>query len=577
MKKKPFGQDSDNELNETIKKLSRKKDAPKFVFVIIFVLYIVTSIALRKVAGDASMIRVLDGRVPIQSFAGVFSSISNVCLILLAVLFGRVGFIVSIACLLIQFPMLAAGLILGRNYTTIPGAFSNLLAIVAVIVVYINHSRVHKYQRKILEQATTDPLTGLPNRFACAELVDEYVAMNVGFALVSIDISNFKSINESMGHETGDKALVQIAARWKALADSRSTGTLDFVARVGGDEYAIITRGFASDEDIEKTISAYEAELEKKITIDNCDYFLAARFGYARYPRDAWSSAELFSCADAAAHAVRTRAGGNCFLKFTPELLQIKKTLLVERKIRAALEKDLVFCYFQPQYDINKKLRGFEALARMRDADGSIISPADFIPVAEKVGLIDQVDARALKKSAAFMKSLLEGGENDLTISFNISARHLMKNNFIDEVKGILEQSGVPSKHFEMEITESVMIDSAEKALDRINQIKAMGMQVAIDDFGTGYSSLSYLQRLPADLLKIDKSFIDVMNTSDASRKYVATIISIGHVLNLKVISEGVEEPDQLSALKEIGCDYIQGYIWGRPMTQEEARKLVLD
>lgn len=577
MKRKPFEQGGANDLNETIRKLSHKKDAPKAVFAVILVLYLAASVGLRKVASDLSMIFLFGGRVPVQSFAGVFSSISNVCLIFLAVFFGRVGFLTSLAILVVQFPMMAAGLFLAHNLTTIPGFFSNLLAIVAVTVIYINHSRIHKYQRRILAQAVTDPLTGLPNRFACAEFVDEYVAMNVGFALVSIDISNFKSINESMGHETGDKALVQIAARWKALADSRSTGTLDFVARVGGDEYAIITRGFASDEDIEKTISAYEAELEKKITIDNCDYFLAARFGYARYPRDAWSSAELFSCADAAAHAVRTRAGGNCFLKFTPELLQIKKTLLVERKIRAALEKDLVFCYFQPQYDINKKLRGFEALARMRDADGSIISPADFIPVAEKVGLIDQVDARALKKAAAFMKSLLEGGENDLTICFNISARHLMKNNFIEEVKGILEQSGVPSKHFEMEITESVMIDSAEKALDRINQIKAMGMQVAIDDFGTGYSSLSYLQRLPADLLKIDKSFIDVMNTSDASRKYVATIISIGHVLNLKVISEGVEEPDQLSALKEIGCDYIQGYIWGRPMTQEEARKLVLD
>ena len=160
-------------------------------------------------------------------------------------------------------------------------------------------------------------------------------------------------------------------------------------------------------------------------------------------------------------------------------------------------------------------------------------------------------------------------------MSVNVSVRHLMKNNFIDEVRNLIASHNVSPERIEIEITESIMIDSAEKALQRINEIKAMGMKVAIDDFGTGYSSLSYLNNFPSDLLKIDKAFIDQMNMSESSKQYVAMIISIGHILHLKVISEGVESPDQVEVLKKIGCDYIQGFVWGKPMPPEEAGRLV--
>ncbi len=170
---------------------------------------------------------------------------------------------------------------------------------------------------------------------------------------------------------------------------------------------------------------------------------------------------------------------------------------------------------------------------------------------------------------------MIRAREADIVLSMNVSVRHLMKNDFIDELREIIASCSVPARNLEIEITESIMIDSAEKALDRIRQVKAMGIKVAIDDFGTGYSSLSYLNKFPADMLKIDKSFIDVMNTSESSKQYVATIISIGHILNLKVISEGVETEDQLETLKNVGCDYIQGFIWGRPLPPEEAARLV--
>lgn len=575
MNKKPFEQGRVNDINGTIKKLSHKKDAPKFVFAIILVLYVAASVALRKVAGDRSMVFLLGARMPVQAFAGVFSSLSNVCLIFLAVFFGRVGFLTSLVILLVQFPMMAAGMILNHNFTTIPGAFSNILAIVAITVVYINHSRIHKYQRRILAQAVTDGLTGLPNRFACLELMDDLANGSRKFALVSVDLNNFKSINDSMGHDIGDKVLLEVAARWKALADSRKSGTFDFVARLGGDEFAIVIQGYAVPEEIERSVCAYKAELEKKIIIDDCDYFMTARFGYAEYMADAMKSGTLFSCADAAMHEAKRIGGDVSVMRFSQSLLTNEKTLAMERKIHSALANDGLFFNLQPQYDINKNLRGFEALARMRDADGSVVSPADFIPVAEKVGLIDKIDAAVFRQAAAFVGRIIRERGADIVLCMNVSVHHLMKNNFIDELKEIVTFCGIPPRNLEIEITESVMIDSAEKALDRIRKVKEMGIKVAIDDFGTGYSSLSYLNKFPADMLKIDKSFIDVMNTSEASKQYVATIISIGHILNLNVISEGVESEDQLDTLRQIGCDYIQGFIWGRPLAPEDAAKLI--
>lgn len=572
---KPFDQGGANDLNETIRKLSHKKDAPKAVFVALLVLYLAASIALRKVASDLSMIFLFGGRIPIQAFAGVFSSLSNICLIFLAVFFGRVGFLTSLVILVAQFPMMAAGMIVNHNLTTIPGFFSNIFAIIAVTVIYINHARVHNYQRRIVAQAATDRLTGLPNRFACAECMDSLAARSEKFAVISIDVNNFKSVNDTMGHEVGDRVLMELAGRWASLAADRKDKTSDFLARLGGDEYAVVIRGCSSCEELEEAVEAYKAELKNKITIDGCDYFMGACFGYAEFPADAGSGTALLSCADAAMHEAKRRGAGNNVLKFEPAHIKTERTLDMERKIRAALDEGNVFFRLQPQYDMGKKLRGFEALARMNDADGSVISPADFIPVAEQVGLIDRIDTRVFMLAAEFLAKHIKERDSSAVLCVNVSVRHLMRSNFIEGIKDVLALTGFPADHLEIEITESVLIDSADKALERIMRVKDMGIKVAIDDFGTGYSSLNYLNKFPADVLKIDKSFIDVMNSSEASKKYVATIISIGHILNLQVISEGVETQEQLDTLREVGCDYIQGFIWGKPLPPEEAAELL--
>jgi len=562
-------------IKKLIDSISVGKNYPKWVFVMLTVLYLVTTIIVSLTAGSRETLFFAGSPIAVYTFAGVFSALSNICIFFLVVYFGKAGFYTALIALLAQFPMILYGMVVHKNISSLPGAFTNLFTVIAIVVIYINNVKIGKYQDRIRDQAVTDRLTGLPNRFACSELVEDLIKHNERFAIVSIDINNFKNINDTMGHDVGNLVLIHIVERWKKVEESNLSNTTDIITRQGGDEFALIIKDFGSKVDIEKTISCYEAALEEKITVENCDFFLTASFGYAEYPTDATASDMIFTYADAAMYEVKHARNSNHILHFSPELLKVEQSLEIERKVRNALDNDSFFFNLQPQYDIKHKLRGFEALARLKNTDGSLISPAEFIPVAEKAGLIDKVDLTIFRKSAMFFGQLINNTGSDISLSINVSVRHLMKNDFIDEVKNILEQSKLPPSHLEIEITESVMIESAEKALQSINEIKSMGVKIAIDDFGTGYSSLSYLYKFPVDLIKVDKSFIDTMNSSDSSKQYVAAIISIGHIMKFDVISEGVEHQDQLETLRSVGCDYIQGFIWGRPMPPEEAENLV--
>ena len=569
---------SRNNMDKVMRDLNRKKEAPLSAFVILLVLYTISTFFTIAASRTEGFILVFDNKVAIASFAGAFSSLSNICIICLAVLFRKPGFVISLVMLLLQFPAMIVNIFLRHVTTNLPGLFMNFFTIVAVVIIYISHRKVLQYQKGIRDQAIKDRLTGLPNRFACTEFMEDLIDHNEKFALVSIDLNDFKSINDTMGHETGNVVLKKVADRWVKLADSMQNGVNVFVSRISGDEYMLIIKGYIYSEDVEKIIGEFKAELERKMTIDECDYFLTACFGYTEFPTDDVNVDSLFLFADAALHEAKRLHLTNSVLRFKPDILNTEKTLEIERKIRKALENNTITFNLQPQYDINHKLRGFEALARMKDSDGNNVSPADFIPVAEKTGLVDKIDMRVFELSMEFLSNVLRANkDSDIIVSCNVSVRHLMKNNFIEELKDVIVKYQIPTSHVEIEITESVMIDSLEKALQRIDEIKDMGMKVAIDDFGTGYSSLSYLNNFPSDLLKIDKSFIDLMNTSESSKQYVATIVSIGHILNLHVISEGVEDEAQIETLREIGCDYIQGFVWGRPMPADDALEIVFE
>ena len=562
-------------IDKTLRSLSARRQPPKVFFAVLLGLFIAASFFLPSISSAQGVVFIFDRPIPIAAFTGVLSSLANICIIMLPVYYGKVGFYTSLAILIGQIPIIITNMVNSKNYTAVQGIFSTLLAIVAIIIIFVRNNQLDKYQERMRVQAVTDPVTGLPNRFACMELMDDLVKRGIEFALVSIDLNNFKSINDTMGHDVGNEVLVEISNRWRNLADSWTTGTADFVVRLAGDEYALVIRGYRSVEEIIRSINLYRDELEKKITIDNCDYYVTASFGFAQYPVDADNSTTLFSCADAAMHKVKAAGNTTYIMHYSPSISNSEQALEIERKIRAGLDNNTFYINLQPQFDMGHKLRGFEALARMKDAEGNFISPGEFIPVAEKTGLIEKIDLCVFQQAASFLAEAMKQTSDKVILSINVSVRHLMKNNFIDEIKSVIEENGIPATRLEIEITESIMIDSADKALKRINELKNLGVKIAIDDFGTGYSSLSYLNKIPADILKIDKAFIDEINKGSSSKQYVASIISIGNVFDLEVISEGVETEDQLDTLRSIGCDYIQGYIWGKPMMPEDALQLV--
>lgn len=439
-----------------------------------------------------------------------------------------------------------------------------------------SHIARYNIVQRLHHMSYTETLTGLPNRFASREYVESLIYSNTKFSAVSIDLNNFKSINDTLGFDAGNQVLAEIAKRWNAISVFDDPDADIFLSRTSGDEFLLVVKGYKNQEELLNIIDLYVNVLNERLTVDGCDLHVTASFGYAEFPSDADSADTLISHANAAMKEIKQANSSQHVLRFTPDIVRDEHILEVENMIRAAIENDTIFFNLQPQYDMDHKLRGFEALARMKDSYGNIVSPGEFIPVAEKVGLIDRVDGIVFKKAGRFFGELLKKTGADLTLSINASVRHLMKNDFLSEIRELILTSDIPANKLEIEITESIMIDSAEKALRCIDEIKSMGIQIAIDDFGTGYSSLSYLNKFPATLLKIDKSFIDKMDTSESSRQYVASIISIGHILGFDVISEGVEEQEQIKTLREIGCDFIQGFVWGHPLSAEDSEKLVI-
>ena len=564
-----------NFFEKTLEGLGNRKRAPLPIYFLLLIIYIAASFGIQAVKGSEQVIMLKGGVLSVASLTGVFSSLANICIIMIVILFSKLGFITALIILLYQFPGLLFYIFVHHVYASLPGIFSSIFTIVAVTFLFVNNLQIEKYQKRLRDQAVTDSLTGLPNRLACSELMSKLIKKNEKFAVVMIDLNNFKSINDTVGHNTGNEVLKEIATRWKFALESNLSGTLDFIIRQGGDEFILIIRNYNTQEDIIKSIKYYEEVLEKKIIIMDHEYYVSASFGYVEYPLDSANIDTLISYADTAMYKIKHMNNSNHILRFTRDIMEDGENFaVIERKIRTALTTNNFYFKLQPQYDMEHKLRGFEALARMQDETGKTLSPVEFIPVAEKVGLIDRIDSFVFYNSTEFFGKLIKATGTKASLSVNMSVRHIVKEDFVSEVKAVLERTQIPPEQLEIEITESILIDSQDKALERIQQLKDLGLKIAIDDFGTGYSSLSYLTKIPANLIKIDKSFIDTMNSSESSKQYVASIISIGHIMNFDVISEGVEHEDQLNTLRDIGCDMIQGYIWGHPMLPEDVQKL---
>lgn len=506
-------------------------------------------------------------RSKLQTYNGVITAFQFiVCLMTIKIDYKR-GRIVSLVCLGFSFINLSIVILAQKNFSALPGLCNTLIYIVTVILLsFLFQSR--------MEESVTDLLTGLKNRRGLLRELNAKVEDRGSFYVLYIDLGNFKFINDNYGHSYGDQLLKIISKRLLTVIDKKGT-----VSRIGGAEFVIV---ISTRIDIESLVTQLLNTISEKVTIQlnssKTDSYLTSNIGISRYPQDANTAENLIKFADIAMYqSIKNKKERYKFFDKSMEETFINQMEL-EKLVNESLIHDYFYIDYQPQYEINRKqLRGFEALLRMKTPDGTIVSPKDFIPVAEKSDLILKIDDYVLKRVMREFKDIVSFSHNDIVISINVSASNVGDLDFVNKINHYLKESGFPPENLEIEITEYCLVRSVETTIDNIKKLHDMGIRVAIDDFGTGYTSLSYLSKMPVHLLKIDKSLIDDIEEQKKNRDFVNAVISMGHLMGCKVISEGVENENQLNLLEEQQCDYIQGFVWSKPISYREARDLALN
>lgn len=427
---------------------------------------------------------------------------------------------------------------------------------------------------QIEKLAYTDTLTGLANRVAFMTRANALFNQTGGFimrAILFIDLDNFKNVNDTLGHDYGDLLLQQIAEKLSTLMSED-----DLFARTGGDEFLVLRNQVSSQDELDQFASQLIAIAQHPFQLDDEVVHVSMSIGVAIFPQNGLTINELIKNADIAMYSAK-QAGrsGYCFFNSSMED-EVNHKNELEEILRNAIQNRELYLVYQPQCDISTgQITGCEALMRLRNGYLGQISPAEFIPIAEESGIINDLGAWALEHACDFNKQLLDAGYGPITMSVNVSLIQLKSPDFVQRVIEILDRTKLPPQYLELEVTESVLMQSMEQNIELIKQLRSLGIRIALDDFGTGYSSFNYLTQIPIDTLKMDKSFIDNIST-DSKDCYIAeTIISLAHKLNISVVAEGVEESDQLRILKENSCDILQGYLFSKPIPDEHYRNLL--
>lgn len=438
---------------------------------------------------------------------------------------------------------------------------------------------ITKYKRQndeLVYMAYYDELTGLYNRNYFIRLLSDWVRKaEQEYTIISvmfIDIDNFRKINDGLGMITGDE-VVQLVGQF--LSELKQENVI--VSHFNSDLYCIAIYnpvGVRSVEHIYRHIK--ERMKQPFILTDGQELNITVSVGIAEYPEAAGSALELINNAEIV--MFKAKHTGKATIQYfnAPILTEFRTNVEIENKLKAALKNKRFMMYYQPQFDTRtNRLRGVEALIRWRDEDGRMISPSQFIPVAEKSGFIVQIGTWVLEESISTFAKWRRGYDHPMILSINISAIQYKKQKFVETLIHILEEYGVNPKEVELEITETVLIDDFEEVTEKLHKLREYGIRISLDDFGTGFSSLSYLKGLPIDTLKIDKSFVDTLETDAATKVITESIISMVKQLGYETVAEGVETAEQMTCLLDMDCDNIQGYLLGRPMPASEIEKLL--
>ena len=387
---------------------------------------------------------------------------------------------------------------------------------------------------------------------------------NEKLAVLFLDLDRFKFINDTLGHEVGDKLLATMAQRLKGCVRAD-----DCVARLGGDEFTVLlgdlpNSGVAASvaQNICRTVSA-------PLSIDDQEIVVTASIGIALYPEDGPDINRLLRHADTAMYRAKSSGSGFCYYEATMESA-ISDRLKMEADLRRALERDEITVFYQPVVETRSGLiNGVEALVRWLHPERGVISPADFIPIAEETGLILPLGERVLRNACMQAKAWLDNGIPKLHVAINLSSKQLEQPDLRSIILSALNESGLPATSLVLEITESVMMARAAESIDLLRELRSLGIHISIDDFGTGYSSLAYLKHLPADILKIDRSFIQDIPDDEDAIAIVKGITALAHSLRMKVVAEGVETAAQQETMALLNCEFLQGYLYSKPLPAE--------
>lgn len=436
------------------------------------------------------------------------------------------------------------------------------------VATFTDVTEQRRSEKRIRHIATHDPLTKIANRSLFNEnfnkLLDNAASQSESLALLFMDLDDFKDVNDTLGHPVGDRLLIAIAERINHIYPENG-----IFARLGGDEFAIAmpvqTEQDAPGALAEKIIKA----LQQPFSIDGNEIFSNVSIGITHYPNDGADTDTLLRNADMAMYEAKAQVNWrNKFSYYKEQMNQwIKERKDIEQDLRYALERDQLFLVYQPRLNLRTgRIVGMEALLRWQHPEKGLISPADFIPIAEQSGLISQIGNWVTETACSQTRKWIEEGMGNLTVAVNLSPAQFHYGDPVETIEKTLHRTGLPAANLEIEITENTLMDGVEFAIKALHQIKVLGVRIAIDDFGTGYSSLNYLKRFPVDVVKIDQSFVANIGLDLSDEAIINTVLSLGKLLQLRVVAEGVETAEQLAYLKMQECDEIQGYYFSRPL-----------